>query len=135
MTHQPTPIVVVCSTALVTQTSDLHPYGEATHMINVNEGFESLVVGTSDMPDPTAFGAAFDTYVFSLTDFDGNVFIVSPMARVTTGTTPGNWAGIASLGVKTIPNGTVTVSPYQEATKSLGPTLLKGELICDIPAS
>jgi hypothetical protein len=124
----PIPSVTVCSVALTSQTSNLHPYGVASLVINQSEGFESLdVVG--NMLNPPQFFGNFSGYAFTLTDpLSGEVLETVPMLRTSETVNPGDWAGTFSPGVKTIPEGVVTVYPYNPATGSLGPVVLQASL-------
>lgn len=126
----PAPSVSVCSTALVTTTSDLHPYGAATLAINEREGFESLDVVGNMLPSPGSFGMQYTQYIFTLTDpSTGNVVVIASMVMIP-GPAPNDWAGTYSPGVKTIPQGTVTVYAATSAPGPgfEGPSVLKGDL-------
>ncbi|MCY0878778.1 MAG: peptidoglycan-binding protein [Firmicutes bacterium] len=124
----PSPTVSVCSVALLSQTANLHPYGVASLVINEAEGFESLDVVGNFLNPPGTFGN-FSSYAFTLTDpLSGEVLETIPMVRTSTTTNPGDWAGSFSPGVKTIPQGVVTVYPYNRTTGSLGAPVLQGSL-------
>lgn len=127
-TTAPAPQVSVCSIGLSSTTSDLHPYGEATHVINQSEGFESLDVVGNNLPSLS--GTPYEFYAFTATDpASGKVVITERMVPL-----PGNdWAGAHSPGVKTIPDGVVTVYKAQSRSTdpddiTLGPSVLKGNL-------
>lgn len=125
----PTPAASVLSVALTSSRSDLHPYGEASHVINEAEGFESLDVIGNFLPDPTTFGSSFSRYAFVLVNPSTSAKVTTQvMTKVTTGTPPSDWAGTYSPGVKTIPNGVVTVYPSNATGSLLGPAALHGDL-------
>jgi peptidoglycan hydrolase-like protein with peptidoglycan-binding domain len=121
--------VSVCSVALVTLTSDLHPYGEASHVVNETEGFESLDVVGNLLPDPSTFGSQYGQYAFTLTDPSTGQVIENVLMTPTPDAT-GDWAGSFSPGVKSIPHGVVTVypTPAGSATGPYGPAVLAGDL-------
>lgn len=124
-----TPEVSVCSTDLTTRTADLHPYGEASIVINESEGFQSLDVVANLLPAPTSFGSAFGAYAFVLVDpATGQTFGQNLMASLPGQT--GDWGGSLSVGVATIPKGTVTVypTPAGSATGPYGAPVLSGNL-------
>lgn len=124
----PIPEVTVCSVGLVTQSADLHPYGVATLVINQSEGFESLDVVGNLLNPPAAYGN-FNGYRFTLTDpISGQVLETVAMVRTTGGANPGDWAGTFSPGVKTIPQGIVTVYPFNTLSGQQGPPVLAGSL-------
>lgn len=125
----PPVLVTVCSTPLTTQSTDLHPYGVASLVINQAEGFESLDVVGNDLPDPADFGTQFSQYAFTLTDPVTHVIIVQALMIVVNGIRA-DWAGTYSPGVKTIPRGTVTVYPTPDgsATGPYGPAVIGGNL-------
>ena len=120
--------VTVCSVALVSQSSDLHPYGEATVAINRLEGFESLDVVGNLLPSPDSFGSAYGQYAFTLADpATGRVIETLLMTQLPGGT---DWAGSFSPGVKTIPRGVVRVLPTPAGSVAgpFGPAVLRGDL-------
>ncbi len=122
------PKVTVCSVGLTTVSADLHPYGEASVVINQLEGFESLDVVGNFLPDPSAFGAEYTLYGFSLTDpISGRTVVTSPMFLTSQATEPEDWAGTYSPGVSTIPHGVVTV--YAQTSRGVrGPAVLSANL-------
>ncbi len=123
-----TPQVSVCSVGLTSQTTDLHPYGEASLVINQLEGFESLDVAGNFLPDPSTFGSAFSLYSFTLTDpTTGSVIETEQMIQSPSSTSPQDWVGTFSPGVKTIPPGIVTIYP-STPNGVLGPAVLSGNL-------
>jgi len=121
--------VSTCTTPLVTQSGDLHPYGEATHVINESEGFESLDVVGNMLPDPSSFGSEFGQYAFTLRDPTTGTVIENILMTPTPDSTS-DWAGSFSPGVKAIPNGLVTVYPTHagSAVGPYGPAVLAGNL-------
>jgi peptidoglycan hydrolase-like protein with peptidoglycan-binding domain len=121
--------VTVCSVALVTQSSDLHPYGEASHVVNGLEGFESLDVVGNMLPDPSTFGSEYGQYAFTLTD-PATGSVIENVLMAPTPDATSDWAGSFSPGVKTIPEGVVTVypTPAGSATGPYGPAVLAGNL-------
>ena len=124
----PVPMVTVCSVGLTSQTSDVHPYGAATLVINEAEGFESLDVVGNMLNPPSNYGN-FNAYRFTLTDpVTGNVIERINMVLTTSSSNPGDWAGTFSPGVKTIPQGTVSVYPVNTTSGNIGPLLLRGSL-------
>jgi len=120
--------VTVCSVALGPEGEgeDLHPYGEASHVINRLEGFESLDVVGNLLPDPSSFGSAYGQYAFTLT-YRGRLVASGLMTALPVS---GDWAGSYSPGVATIPNGTVRVMPTPAGSESgpFGPVVLMGNL-------
>ena len=125
----PTPQVSVCSTGLTSQTGDLHPYGEASLVINAAEGFESLDVVGNFLPAPSTFGSQFGAYAFQLTTTSG-VQAQVLMAALPSQSPTGDWAGSYSPGVFSIPKGVVQVlpTPAGSATGPYGPVVLQGDL-------
>ena len=125
----PTPQVSVCSIGLTSQTGDLHPYGVASLVINVAEGFESLDVVGNTLPNPSTFGSQFGAYAFQLTS-SGVVVAQFLMTALPSPISTGDWAGSYSPGVKTIPKGIVQVlpTPAGSATGPYGPVVLQGDL-------
>jgi peptidoglycan hydrolase-like protein with peptidoglycan-binding domain len=124
------PSVSVGASELVTQTSDLHPYGGASLVINEAEGFQSLNVVANFLPSPSEFGSQFGAYAFVLVDpATGATFGQSLMTALPGET--GDWGGSLSVGVATIPTGTVTVfpTPADSATGPYGPAALGGSLV------
>jgi peptidoglycan hydrolase-like protein with peptidoglycan-binding domain len=119
----PTPSVTVCSVGLTTTTSDLHPYGEATLVINQLEGFESLDVVGNLLPSLS--GTSYAGYVFTLTNPSTGVVVVTGTMNPLT--TDGDWAGSYSPGVSTIPAGTVTIYPVTSGGTQ-GPSVVSGNL-------
>ncbi len=121
-----TPKVSVCCVALTSQTSDLHPYGQAAHVVNEEEGFESLDVVGNFLPPPSNYGN-YDRYGFTLYDAStGSKIVSEPMVRVSESVDPGEWAGTHSPGVKTIPPVKVTVYPMNASTGRTGNIVLAG---------
>lgn len=119
----PIPQVTVCSVGLTSTTSsNLHPYGLASIVINEAEGFESLDVTGHELPSLS--GTPFEAYSFSLTDPSTGLVIET---EVMTLLNDDNWAGTFSPGVKTIPAGTVQVYP-SSSTGSKGSPVLRGNL-------
>lgn len=124
----PSPGVSVCSVGLSSQTSDLHPYGVASIVINQAEGFESLDVIGNMLNAPSSYGT-FNAYQFTLTDpSTGQVIETEPMVLVSGTSTLGDYAGTFSPGVKTIPQGTVAIAPVNTATNQAGSAILAGSL-------
>ncbi len=123
------PEVTTCSAPLISQTSDLHPYGEASLVINQAEGFESLDVVANFLNPPSAYGN-FNGYAFLLIDPNtGQTVATGPMTLVTADDNPGDWAGTYSPGVSTIPKGTVSVHAFNTTSGgTYGMLVLKGEL-------
>jgi hypothetical protein len=120
--------VSVCSVALSSPGADLHPYGEATHAINLLEGFESLDVVGNFLPEPTSFGPSYGDYAFTLSDpATGRVVETFLMARLPGGD---DWAGSFSPGVKTIVPGPVRVQPVPAGSPAgpFGPVVIAGDL-------
>jgi peptidoglycan hydrolase-like protein with peptidoglycan-binding domain len=123
------PQVTVCSVALTSQTSDLHPYGVASIVVNVAEGFESLDVVGNLLPDPSTFGSGYGQYAFTLTNpATGGLYGQQLMTALPGGAQ--DWGGSLSVGVATIPKGVVTVypTPAGSATGPYGPAVLAGNL-------
>lgn len=124
----PAPAVSVCSVGLVSQTSDLHPYGEATVVVNTAEGFESLDVVANMMVDPSTLGS-FNGYQFNLVDpSTGAIVVTQPMVLINGTAGEGDWAGSYSPGVATIPQGVVNVLPVNTNTGATGTAVLSGSL-------
>ncbi len=124
-----TPQVTVCSTPLATSTSDLHPYGEASLVINESEGFQSLDVVGNNLPAPSSFGSQYGAYAFVLVNpSTGQTYGQNLMAPLPA--SEGDWGGSLSVGVATIPRGPVTVypTPAGSATGPYGPAVLSGNL-------
>lgn len=123
------PEVTTCSAPLISQTSDLHPYGEASLVINQAEGFESLDVVANLLNPPSTYGN-FNGYAFLLTDPNtGQTVATGPMTLVTADDNPGDWAGTYSPGVSTIPKGTVAVYAFNPTGGgTYGTLVLKGAL-------
>lgn len=120
------PNVSVCCVALTSQTSDLHPYGQAVHVVNEAEGFESLDVVGNFLPRPSSCGN-YDQYGFTLKDAStGSTVACEPMVRVSESVDPGEWAGTHSPGVKSIPSVKVMVYPMNSSTGRMGSTILAG---------
>jgi len=126
----PSQNVTACSVALTSQSSDLHPFGVAAHVINVSEGFESLDVVGNMLPEPSSFGSQFGQYAFTLTDPATGMVVEQELMVRLPGGPPSDWAGSFSPGVKSIPNGVVTVlpTPTGSATGPYGPAVLAGNL-------
>jgi len=125
----PPPGNTVCSIALTTATSDLHPFGAAVIVTNGAEGFESLDVVGNNLPDPTTFGATYTSYAFTLSNPSGGSVIASQLMVPLPGEM-GDWGGSYSVGVATIPKGQVTVYPTTDSspTGPYGPAVLQGNL-------
>ncbi|PSR21622.1 MAG: peptidoglycan-binding protein [Sulfobacillus acidophilus] len=124
----PVPQVTVCSIGLASQTADLHPYGEATLVVNQLEGFESLDVVGNMLNPPYSYGQ-YNSFLFTLTDpVTGQVIENIAMVPTNKGQNPGDWAGTFSPGVKAIPAGTVSIYPVNTITGQMGPLLLQGHL-------
>lgn len=124
----PAPSVAVSSVALTSTTGDLHPYGEASLVVNQSEGFESLDVVGNFLPEPSSLGPSFTGYAFTLTDpGTGTVVATRALVRLTVGP-PADWAGTHSPGVKTIPAGPVTIYASAGPLGPLGPAVLTGDL-------
>ncbi len=124
----PTPGVTTCTTELTSTTSDLHPYGMASLVINLAEGFESLDVVGNMLNPPSACGS-YNSYQFTLTDpSTGSVIETEPMFLVQGTGNPGDWAGTFSPGVKEIPKGSVAIQPVNTHTGAVGESLLSGSL-------
>ncbi|POB11595.1 peptidoglycan-binding protein [Sulfobacillus sp. hq2] len=122
------PQVSVCSAPLMTVTSDLHPYGSASLVINELEGFESLDVVANFVPAPQTFGKRFQRYFFTLTNpVTGNLVVTTPMFLTSAKEPPQDWAGSYSPGVSTIPLGVVTVRAGT-VDGVLGPAVLSANL-------
>lgn len=122
------PQVTVCSTPLTTTTGDSHPYGEASLVLNVSEGFESLDVVGNFLNPPGQYGN-YDAYVFVYTDnVTGEVYETITMTQTTSESNPGDWAGTYSPGVKTIPEGVVSIYPINTTTGNMGELILAGTL-------
>ncbi len=128
-TTVPPPSVTTCSVPLATTTSDLHPYGEAAHVVNGAEGFESLDVVGNMLPDPSSFGAHYAAYAFTLTNPSGGGVAARVLMTPLPGQT-GDWGGSYSPGVSTIPMGEVTVYPVPAGAAGgpYGPAVLAGNL-------
>lgn len=127
-TAPPTPGVTVCSVGLVSQTANLHPYGEATLVVNTSEGFESLDVVANLMVDPSTLGS-FNGYQFTLVNpSTGATIVTQPMLLVNGTTAQGDWAGTYSPGVSTIAKGVVNVLPVNTHTGVAGAAVLSGSL-------
>ena len=123
------PAVSVCSTPLTTQTTDLHLYGVASLVINVSEGFQSLDVVANNLPAPSTYGPTYGAYAFVLVNpATGQTYGQNLMAVLPGGN--GDWGGSLSVGVATIPKGTVTVypTPAGSATGPYGAAILAGNL-------
>lgn len=123
------PQVSVCSTPLTSRTDDLHPYGEASLVINESEGFESLDVVGNLLPAPASFGSPYGAYAFVLVNpATGQTYGERLMTLLAGGTD--DWGGSLSVGVATIPRGPVTVypTPAGSATGPYGPAVLGGNL-------
>lgn len=121
-----TPKVSVCCVALTSQTSDLHPYGQAAHVINEEEGFESLDVVGNFLEPPSSLGN-YNQYGFTLYDANtGSTVASEPMIRVSPSADPGDWAGTYSPGVKSIPSVKVAVYPMNTSTGRKGNIVLAG---------
>jgi len=122
------PNVTTCTAPLVSQTSNLHPYGEASLVINQAEGFESLDVVANFLNPPSEYGN-FNAYAFRLTDpSTGQTAASGPMTLVSADDNPGDWAGTYSPGVVTIPNGTVSVYTFNTISGTYGLLVLQGDL-------
>lgn len=121
--------VTTCSVGLVTGSTDLHPYGEATIAVNELEGFESLDVVGNNLPEPSSFGSDFSAYAFTLTNPSTGQVVASQLMTPLPGDTD-DWGGSVSVGVATIPKGVVTVYPTVEnsATGPYGPAVIGGNL-------
>ncbi|MBX5467736.1 MAG: peptidoglycan-binding protein [Firmicutes bacterium] len=121
--------VKVCCAPLVTATSDLHPYGMVTHVINLREGFESIDVAGNFLPEPDSFGNGYNQYVAILRDLHTAALVAQvPMVPLTS-TLPRDWGGSFSPGVKTIPGLRVEIVPSgPEASGPYGPAVLRGRL-------
>ena len=126
---KPVAEVTVCSVALTTTTSDLHPYGAASLVINQSEGFESLDV-TGNVLNPPSYYGSYNAYQFTLTDpMTGAIIETIVMTLVTQDNNPGDWSGTFSPGVKEIPEGMVSVSPVNTMTGNTGSAILEGDLV------
>ncbi len=126
---KPVAEVTVCSVALTTTTSDLHPYGAASLVINQSEGFESLDV-TGNVLNPPSYYGSYNAYQFTLTDpMTGAIIETIVMTLVTQDNNPGDWSGTFSPGVKEIPEGMVSVSPVNTMTGHTGSAILEGDLV------
>jgi len=124
-----TPQVSICSVALTSQTSDLHPYGGAFIVINQLEGFESLDVVANFLNPPSQYGN-YDGYVFVYTNpTTGEVYDTQSMTLTTSDINPGDWAGTYSPGVYAIPQGVVSVYPVNTITDKMGPVILSGSFV------
>ena len=121
--------VTTCGVGLTSQTSDLHPYGEATIAINRLEGFESLDVVGNNLPAPSTFGSQYGAYAFTLTNPSTGQVIASQLMTPLPGGA-NDWGGSLSVGVATIPKGLVTVYPTRtgSATGPYGTAVLRGNL-------
>lgn len=120
------PKVSVCCVALISQTSDLHPYGQAAHVINEEEGFESLDVVANYLPRASRYGN-YNQYGFAFYDaVTGTKLGSEPMVRVSETAAPGEWAGTHSPGVKSIPAVRVIVYPMNSSTGRTGTVVLAG---------
>lgn len=121
-----TPKVSVCCVALTTETSDLHPYGQVAHVINEEEGFESLDVVANFLPRASSYGN-YNQYGFAFYDATTDTKLGSePMVRVSETIDPGDWAGTHSPGVKSIPSVKVIVYPMNSSTGRTGNVVLAG---------
>ena len=124
----PTPSVSTCTIGLLSQTSNLHPYGVASLVVNEAEGFESLDVVGNFLNPPSSYGS-YNSFQFILRNPSTSAIVATvPMILVSSGNNPGDWAGAYSPGVSTIPKGTVTVYPYNTTTTSRGSAVLAGNL-------
>lgn len=124
----PPPSVTVCSAALTSTTSDLHPFGSASLSINGLEGFEALNVTGNTLPEPQVFGPAYGTYAFTVTNpATGTIFANQLMVRLSGGN---DWGGSLDVGVATIPKGVVSVypTPSGSSTGPYGPRVLMANL-------
>jgi peptidoglycan hydrolase-like protein with peptidoglycan-binding domain len=133
-----TPQVSVCCVPLTSGTGDLHPYGEASHVINLAEGFESVGVAGFNLPDPSTFGAQFGQYAFRLTNPSTGAVTTGLMVELPATALSGDWAGSLSVGVKVIPVGPVVVvpTPAGSTTGPFGPAVLTGDLSpCPSPSA
>lgn len=120
--HPPLPQVHTCCVGLHSATADLHPYGDAVHVVNEAEGFESLDVTGHLLPSLS--GTPYTQYTFTLTDpATGCVVATQPLIPLS----EEDWAGTYSPGVKTIPPGRVDVFPTSSC--SFGPVVLRGDLV------
>ncbi|MDA8192416.1 MAG: peptidoglycan-binding protein [Thermaerobacter sp.] len=116
-------LVEVCSVALTSQTSDLHPYGAACVVVNQAEGFESLDVTGNLLPNPGDLGP-YSTYFFTLTNpSTGLLVLTAPMIPLPTDQ---DWAGSYSPGVSTIVRGVVAIRPGTTGGAPLGPVVVAG---------
>jgi len=122
--------VSVCSAGLTSQTSDLHPYGEASLVINLAEGFESVDVVGNFLPAPSTFGAQFGAYAFELIGSSGAILAQVLMVGLPAPSPTGDWAGSYSPGVYAIPKGVVRVLPTPAGSPGgpYGPVVLQGDL-------
>lgn len=134
-----TPNVSTCCVPMTSATSDLHPYGEASHVVNLSEGFESLDVVGFMLPDPSTFGTQFDTYAFRVTNSTTGAVTTALMAQLPgLDGSPFDWAGSFSPGVHTIGVGPVQVVPTVSGstTGPFGPAVLQGNLSpCPSPST
>lgn len=121
--------VTTCTVGLVTQSADLHPYGEATIVVNELEGFESLDVVGNNLPAPSSFGSTFSAYALTLTNPSTGQVAASQLMTALPGGAD-DWGGSVSVGVATIPKGVVTVYPTVggSAGGPYGPAVLRGNL-------
>lgn len=124
----PGPDVTASTAPLVSQISSLHPYGEASLVVNQAEGFESLDVVANFLNPPATCGE-FNAYAFLLTDpSTGQTLASAVMTLVSADDDPGDWAGTYSPGVFTIPNGTVSVYAFNTIDNTYGMLVLQGAL-------
>jgi peptidoglycan hydrolase-like protein with peptidoglycan-binding domain len=123
------PQVSVCSVPLRSATSDLHPYGVASIVVNLAEGFESLDVVANLLPDPSSFGSAYGQYAFTLTQpGTGTVFGQGLLTLLPGGTQ--DWGGSLSVGVATIPKAMAPLGPLTTGA-TLTPSGYPAEAIWD----
>jgi len=121
--------VTVCSVGLVSQIAgNLHPFGVASLVVNGAEGFESLDVVGNNLPPPSSWHGC-GAYAFTLVNpSTGTTFGQQLMTMLPGGAN--DWGGSLSVGVATIPKGTVNVypTPAGSATGPYGPLVLSGNL-------
>jgi hypothetical protein len=101
----------------------------ASLVINVSEGFQSLDVVANNLPAPSTYGPTYGAYAFVLVNpATGQTYGQNLMAVLPGGN--GDWGGSLSVGVATIPKGTVTVypTPAGSATGPYGAAILAGNL-------
>ncbi len=130
--------VSACCVPLTSATSDLHPYGEASHVVNLAESFESLDVVGFLLPPPSTFGSQYGQYAAQVTDPNTGQVRTFLMTSLPPGGTPSDWGGSLSVGVKVIPVGPVAVVPTPSGSTSgpFGPAVLTGNLgPCPSPSS